>query len=44
MHGGQPYFAPRGPYLNRTSAVGSYRPNGFGLCSFAAIHIPRAER
>src|SRR5262249_17753345 len=31
MHGGQPYFAPAGPNLERTTRVGSYRPNAFGL-------------
>jgi uncharacterized protein (TIGR02996 family) len=31
MHGGQPYFAPPGTYLERTTPVGSYRPNAFGL-------------
>ena len=31
MNGDQPYFAPRGPSQNRTSPVGSYQPNAFGL-------------
>ena len=31
LHGGQPYFAPPGPHLERTTPVGSYAPNAFGL-------------
>jgi uncharacterized protein (TIGR02996 family) len=31
MHGGHPYFAPAGPVLYRTTLVGSYRSNAFGL-------------
>jgi formylglycine-generating enzyme required for sulfatase activity len=30
-NGNYPYGVDRGPYLERTSAVGSYQPNGFGL-------------
>jgi formylglycine-generating enzyme required for sulfatase activity len=31
--GDNPYGgAPKGPYLSRTTAVGSYRPNAWGLC------------
>jgi formylglycine-generating enzyme required for sulfatase activity len=31
FNGGEPYDAPKGPWLRRTTAVGGYKPNAWGL-------------